>query len=129
MAIPDWRGNNRLDTLRNIVADGRMSVMFMVAGSSTVVRVNGTARLSTDPVLTGQFEVKGRNPRVVIVLRIAEIYTQCAKALLRSELWAGGDQSAGLPSVGAILAEMTSGDIDGEAFDSDWPARAEKTMW
>jgi len=129
LAMPDWRGNNRLDSLRNIVSDGRVSVMFMVARSTSVVRVNGRARLSADPALTGRFEVKGRHPRSVIVIRIAEIYTQCARALLRSELWSDGDQSDGLPSAGAILAEMTSDEIDGATYDADWPERAKKTMW
>jgi len=129
LAIPDWRGNNRLDSLRNIVRDGRLSVLFMVAGSATVVRVNGTAWLSADSDLTGRFETKGRHPRSVIVLEIAEIYTQCARALMRSELWTSGDQSAGLPSAGDILTEMTQGDIDGAAYDAAWPARAQNTMW
>lgn len=129
LAIPDWRGNNRLDSLRNILRDGRLSVLFMVAGSSTVVRVNGTAWLSADASLTGRFETRARRPRTVIVLEIAEIYTQCARALMRAELWTSGDQSAGLPSAGDILTEMTHGDIDGAAYDAAWPARAEKSMW
>jgi len=129
LLMPDWRGNNRLDTLRNIVRDGRISLMFMVAGSTTVVRVNGMARLSTDAELTGRFEVKGQHPRSVIVIKIAEVYTQCARALLRSELWTAGDQSDGLPTPGEILTEMTSGEFDGVAYDVEWPERAAKTMW
>ncbi|MCG6904558.1 MAG: pyridoxamine 5'-phosphate oxidase family protein [Rhodobacter sp.] len=129
LAMPDWHGNNRLDSLRNIVRDGRASVLFMVAGSTTVVRVNGRAWLSTDDELLARFEVKGRHPRSVIVLEIAEIYTQCARALLRSQLWTGGDQSAGLPSAGDILAEMTQGEIDGADYDKSWPERAARTMW
>ena len=129
LAMPDWRGNNRLDSLRNIVTDGRVSLMFMVPGSTTVVRVNGIARLSTDPDLTELFEVKGRHPRTVIVIRIAEIYSQCARAVLRSELWTSGDQSGGLPSAGDILTEMTRGDFDGAAYDTEWPTRAARTMW
>jgi predicted pyridoxine 5'-phosphate oxidase superfamily flavin-nucleotide-binding protein len=94
LAMPDWRGNNRLDSLRNIVEDGRVSLMFMVPGSATVVRVNGTARLTADAGLRARFEQKGRQPATVIVIRIAEVYTQCARAILRARLW-GEDESAG----------------------------------
>ena len=129
LAIPDWRGNNRLDSLRNIVQDGRVSLMFMVAGSSTVVRVNGSAELRDDDALTHQFEVKGRHPKTVIVVRIAEIYTQCARAILRAGLWDRLEVSPELPSPGDILVEMTNGEFDGATYDSEWPARAKATMW
>jgi PPOX class probable FMN-dependent enzyme len=129
LLMPDWRGNNRLDTLRNIVRDGRISCMFMVAGSNTIIRVNGQAGLSDDPDLLARFSDKGRLPRTVIVISIAEIYSQCARAPMRAGLWASGDQSAGLPSVGEILAEQTNGEVGGAAYDSDWAGRAKKTMW
>ena len=129
LLMPDWRGNNRMDTLRNIVADGRISLMFMVPGSNTVVRVNGQARVSTDPERIRLFEDRGRAPRSVIEIRIGEIYTQCARALLRAGLWAAGDESDGLPSAGDILAEQTRGAEGGAAYDAEWPARAARTMW
>ena len=129
LAMPDWRGNNRMDSLRNIVADGRVSLMFMVPGSTNVVRVNGQARVTTDAALCQSFEQRGRNPRSVVVIKIAEIYSQCARALMRAETWTGGDQSDGLPSVGDMLREMTDGSIDGARYDADWGARAAKTMW
>lgn len=130
VAMPDWRGNNRLDTLRNIVRDPRIALMFLVPGSSNVVRLNGRAELRDDPELLARFAQAGRQPRSVIVIEIAEIYTQCARAILRSGLWAGGgDQSADLPSVGDILREMTEGAFDGAGYDRDWPARAAKSMW
>ncbi len=131
LLMPDWRGNNRIDSLRNIVRDGRVSLMFMVPGSANVVRVNGTARLTADPALSDRFRrpAKGEAlPRTVIVIAIAEVYSQCARALLRSRLWNGADESAGLPSVGDILAEMKAG-FDGAAYDADWPTRAATTMW
>lgn len=128
LAMPDWRGNNRLDSLRNIVNDGRVSLMFMVPGSNTAVRVNGQAQLTTDPDLRARFEKKGRLPATVIVISIGEIYTQCARALIRSDLWAR-DDSLGLPTPGEILAEMTDGEEGGVAYDTAWPARAAKTMW
>jgi uncharacterized protein len=129
LALPDWRGNNRIDSLRNIVRDGRVSLTFLVAGSDNLVRVNGTARLSADPSLIARFDRGGAQPRSVIVVAVAEVYTQCARALIRSRLWRDGDQSAGLPSVGDILAEMTQGALDGAAYDAEWPRRAAGTMW
>ncbi|UWR14546.1 pyridoxamine 5'-phosphate oxidase family protein [Sulfitobacter sp. M368] len=129
LAMPDWRGNNRLDSLRNIVADGRVSLMFVVPGSNNVVRVNGTAYLTDDTDLRGRFEKKGRLPATVIVIQIAEVYTQCARALMRAGTWAGADESTGLPTVGEILAEMTSGEEGGAPYDNAWGARAKDTMW
>ncbi len=134
LALPDWRGNNRIDSLRNIVADdagvgGRVSLMFMVPGSNNVVRVNGRARVSVTPKLLASFEQSGANPRSVILVRIGEIYSQCARALIRAETWAERDAPADLPSVGDMLREMTHGQIDGGEYDAVWGARAAKTMW
>lgn len=129
LALPDWRGNERIDSLRNIVRDPRVSLMFMVPGSSNVVRVNGEAKLTADPELRARFEKAGKQPRTVAVIQIHEIYSQCARAIMRSHLWTAGDESAGLPSVGDMLKEMTSGAFDGASYDKDWPERAKKTMW
>lgn len=129
LAMPDWRGNFRLDSLRNIVTDGRVSLMFMVTGSTTVVRVNGTATLSIAPDLLTRYEQAGKNPKSVIIIKIAEVYTQCAKALMRSRLWSLGDQSEGLPRAGEILSEMTSGEIDADTYERELPDRISKTMW
>lgn len=128
LLLPDWRGNNRIDSLRNIVRDPRVALMFMVPGSNTVVRVNGTAKLTTDASMRVRFERGGKQPRSVIVIGISEIYTQCARAVMRASLWTR-DDSAGLPSPGDILTEMTQGEIDGLAYDKEWPGRAAKTMW
>ena len=128
LLMPDWRGNNRLDSLRNIVSDGRVSLMFLVPGSATAVRVNGRAKLSADEGLRAKFERQGIRPATVIVVEISEIYTQCARAILRAGLW--GDRDAPeLPSAGDILDEMTKGEINGAAYDAEWPVRAAKTMW
>lgn len=128
LAMPDWRGNNRLDSLRNIVADGRVSLTFMVPGSTNVVRVNGRAHLSVVPDLLARFARGDVLPRCVIVVALSEVYMQCARALLRSGLWAG-NASEGLPSMGDILAEMTDGAEGGRAFDTAWNARADGTLW
>lgn len=129
LALPDWHGNNRIDTLRNIVRDPRVALMFMVPGSNNVVRVNGEARVTLDHALRQRFEKQDKLPRSVIVINIHEIYAQCARAILRSGLWSGEDQSAGLPSVGQILSAMTQGDIEGDAYDREWPDRAAQSMW
>ncbi|WP_353473037.1 pyridoxamine 5'-phosphate oxidase family protein [Salipiger sp. H15] len=129
LAMPDWRGNNRLDSLRNVVEDGRVSLMFFVPGSNNVVRVNGTGWLTDDAELRARFEKHGRQPATVLILEIAEIYSQCARALMRAGTWRAGDESGGLPSIGALLAEATQGATDGEEYDRLWPARAAQSMW
>ncbi|MEP2030892.1 MAG: pyridoxamine 5'-phosphate oxidase family protein [Paracoccaceae bacterium] len=129
LAMPDWRGNNRLDTLRNIVADGHMSLMFFVPGSNNVVRVNGRARLTADAALRATFDKNGRQPATVIVIRIEEVYSQCARALIRAGIWDGANDCAGLPTVGQIMAEITNGEEGGALYDNAWAARAAKTMW
>ncbi|WP_333818014.1 pyridoxamine 5'-phosphate oxidase family protein [Tabrizicola sp.] len=129
LALPDWHGNNRIDSLRNILRDGRVSLMFLIPGALNALRVNGTARLTADADLRARFARDGKEPRSVIVIRIAEVYSQCARALIRSALWTSGDQSAGLPTVGDMLREITEGRIDGQAYDADWPGRAAQTMW
>lgn len=128
LAMPDWRGNNRLDSLRNIVTDGRVSLMFMVPGSNTVVRVNGRAKLSAEPALRARFERQGKQPATVIVIRIGEIYAQCARAPLRAGIWSR-DDSAGLPTMGDLLAEASEGEDGGAQYDAGWAARADGTMW
>jgi uncharacterized protein len=129
LAMPDWRGNNRLDTLRNIVSDGRVSLMFIVPGSNNVMRINGRAKLTADAQLRALFDKNGRQPATVIVITIHEVYSQCARALLRANIWGGADDSATLPTIGQIMAEITDGEEGGAAYDDAWAARAAKTMW
>lgn len=126
--LPDWWGNNRLDSLRNIVTDGRVSLMFMVPGSTIVVRVNGTAVVSADNALTFSFEKNGKVPKSVTVVTVGEVYFQCAKALMRSALWSEGDRSAGLPTMGDFKREITEG-FDARAFDEGFPDYARERMW
>jgi len=125
--LPDWRGNNRLDCLRNIVTDGRVSLMVMVPGSLNVVRVNGRAVVSDDPALTQGFEQRGQHPKSVIVVTVAEVYFQCAKALMRSGLWSR-DDSADLPSAGDFIKELDAG-FDAETYDRTYPTEAPRRMW
>ena len=129
LALPDWKGNERIDSLRNIVTDGRVSLLFLVAGSNTAMRVNGRARLTADAGLRSRFARGDLQPRTVIVIAIAEVYSQCARALIRSALWTGGPQNAGLPSVGDMLRDATEGAFDGAGYDAGWAARAKASMW
>lgn len=125
--MPDWRGNNRLDSLRNIVRDGRVSVMFMVPGSDNVVRLNGHARLTADAEVTGQFEQRGRHPKVVIAITVRELYFQCAKAIMRSGLWTTAD-IPDVPTAGDFLQERLS-DFDGSEYDLGYADHAKSRMW
>lgn len=129
LALPDWMGNNRIDSLRNIVRDPRVSLMFMIPGSNNVVRLNGQAHISAEPAMLARFDRDGRQPRSVIVISIGEIYFQCARALMRARLWTAGDESDGLPSPGEVLATMTSGEVGGPDYDAEWPERAKGSMW
>ncbi|MBW8636417.1 pyridoxamine 5'-phosphate oxidase family protein [Hoeflea sp. WL0058] len=131
LLLPDRRGNNRIDSLRNIVRDPRVALMFLVPGSGNALRVNGRAQISVEPSLLASFEVQDKAPRSVIVITIEEIYFQCARAIVRSKLWDPAQQvdPKTLPSAGDIIDSMSSGEIDGKAYDEEWPGRAAKTMW
>lgn len=125
--LPDWRGNNRLDSLRNIVRDGRVSLMLMVPGSETVVRVNGTAVVTADPDMTATFEQHGRHPGTVIVVTVTEAYFQCAKAIMRAALWSR-DDAEGLPTAGQFLKERDAS-FDADTYDAGYPDHARDRMW
>ena len=130
LMLPDWRGNNRVDSLANIVRDPRVALLFLIPGSNTTMRVNGRAVLRIDEELTQRFTMDGRHPRSVVVITIEEVYSQCARAVLRADLWNPEKfaDTACLPTVGQMLASAKKG-FDGEAYDRDWPGRAAKTMW
>ncbi len=131
LMMPDRRGNNRIDSLRNIVRDPRCAFLFLLPGSGTTFRAQGQAHLSIDPDLLASFAVDDKPPRSVIVLKIDELYFQCARAIVRSELWnpARHIDPKTLPTPGEILASMTAGEVGGEAYDQAWPERARQTMW
>lgn len=131
LMMPDRRGNNRIDSLRNIVRDPRCAFLFLIPGSGTTMRVNGRARISVDPVLIESFAVEDKAPRTVIVLDIDELYFQCARAIVRSDLW-NPDRHvdpATLPTPGQMLADMSQNAVGGDSYDKAWPERAKATMW
>jgi PPOX class probable FMN-dependent enzyme len=129
ITLPDWKGNQRIDTLRNIVKDKRVSLLFMVAGSNNVIRVNGQAKITTDDKLIKIFNNHKTYPKTVILIKVNEVYFQYARALTRANLWGCGDQSSGLPTPGSILKEITNGTFDGDAYDLSWSERYKKALW
>ncbi|NOX73322.1 MAG: pyridoxamine 5'-phosphate oxidase family protein [Alphaproteobacteria bacterium] len=129
LLLPDWAGNNRNDSLRNIIRDSRLSLLFMVQGSNNVVRVNGRGKITTDEGLRAQFERKGMLPRTVLVVTLDEVYFQCAKALLRADLWGEVPDNPGLPTAGDFLKAMTQGREGGAEYDAGYEARAKRQLW
>lgn len=131
LLLPDRRGNNRLDTLRNLVVDPRIALLFLVPGIGVTLRVNGTAVLSTDQALRATFTMDDKLPATVIVVTIQTVYTQCPKALIRSHLWDPGlHRTPGeLPSVGQIMQAITQGAFDGQAYDDSYPERIRQTIY
>lgn len=106
LLLPDWKGNNRLDSLRNIICDGRVSLMFMVPGCNIVVRVNGTAVVTADAPFVRQFGSQRKLPRTVVVVSVGEIYFQCPNSLVRSRLWTSADESGCVPTASDFLSEL-----------------------
>jgi hypothetical protein len=129
--IPDRRGNNRVDSLRNIVRDGRVALLFLIPGIGETLRVNGRAAISTAPELLARFPLNGTLPRTVIVVTAERVYFQCPKAIVRSGLWDPARQieRKALPSTGTILADVTAGMINGETYDREYPERLRTTIY
>lgn len=131
LMMPDRRGNNRLDSLKNIVRDPRIALLFLVPGSGNTLRVNGRAVIDTDDERRQSFAVEGQAPRSVIVMKVEAVYVQCARAIVRSDLWNPERHIAAgtLPTPGQIVEALSHDPFDGAAYDRDWPARARKTLW
>lgn len=131
LLIPDRRGNNRIDSLRNILADPRVGLLFLVPGLNETLRVNGRAVIDTDPALCESFAVDGKAPKSVLVVTIETVFFQCSRALLRSHLWDPAAQvpRASLPSVGSLLAEASAGREGGDAYDRSLAERIPKTLY
>src|SRR5216683_116221 len=131
LLVPDRRGNNRIDSLRNILSDPRVALLFLIPGCGETIRINGRAAISTDPELCASFAVNEKAPRAVLVVSVDRIFYQCAKAIVRSKLWDPSrhvDRKS-LPSNGTILAELTEGKIGGEAHDRAAPERLKATLY
>ena len=131
IATPDRRGNNRIDSLRNIIHDPRVAMLFLIPGVSETIRVMGRATISTDPQLCESFVMQGKVPRAVLVIAVEKVFYQCAKAIVRSKLWDSATkvERATLPTPGKILAEITGGKLGGPEHDRAAPERMKATIY
>ena len=131
VAILDRHGNNRIDSLRNIVRDPRVALLFLIPGVGETLRINGQAQISTAPELIGRFPHNGTLPRSVILVRADRVYFQCPKALVRSDLWNPDKRIArsSLPTTGTILADISAGKLGGAEYDRAYPERLRTTLY
>ena len=131
LLIPDRRGNNRLDTLRNIVRNPSIGLLFLVPGVHETFRVNGEAFISRDASLTEQFPVQGKAPRTVIVVKVKEAYVQCSRALVRADIWNPAKHAlpGSVPTMGTMMAAHTRGFVDAEVFDQEAKVRVPATLY
>jgi hypothetical protein len=131
LLLPDRRGNNRVDSLRNIVRDPRVALLFVIPGVTESLRVNGTAVISIEPALLDRFVEQGKPPRSVLVVTAQRVYFQCGKAFIRSRLWDPARHVARetLPSAGTILADLSAGRVGGAEYDRAYPQRLRETLY
>jgi PPOX class probable FMN-dependent enzyme len=131
LLLPDRRGNNRIDSLRNIVRDPSVALLFLIPGIGETLRVNGHATISIDPDLLESFAIDRKAPKSVIAITVEAVYFQCARAILRSELWNPQKHVArgSLPSAGQILAALSNNQVGGEAYDKELPERQRTTLY
>jgi PPOX class probable FMN-dependent enzyme len=131
LAIPDRPGNNRIDGFRNIVRDPRIALLLLIPGVGETMRVNGRASISIDPDLLQRFPVNGKLPRSVMLIHVETAFVHCAKAIVRSKLWdeATKIDRKSVPSLGTMIAELSNGELDGEAFDRAAPERIKAQLY
>lgn len=131
LLLPERRGNNRIDSLRNILQDPRVALLFLVPGIGETLRVNGRARISVEPALLERTAMEGKRPQCVLVIDVDTVFFQCARAMQRSRLWEppAADVRQRVPSAGTLLQALTKSEIDGAAYDSALPARQKATLY
>lgn len=131
LALPDRKGNHRIDSLRNVVRNPQVALLFLIPGSGTTFRVNGRAVIVNDAALSATFAVDGHLPRSVLLIHIEQAYFQCARAIVRSKLWDATHhvKPGDMPTPGQVLERLSGAAIDGARYDADWPARAATTLW
>lgn len=131
LMLPERRGNNRADSLHNILHDPRIALLFLIPGVGETLRVNGRAEISIDPDLLRSFAVDGKPPKCVLIIHVESVFFQCARAILRSQLWLPREPGQGpaLPSAGQVLAALTHAQIDGDKYDQELPARQRATLY
>jgi uncharacterized protein len=130
LLIPDRRGNNRIDSLKNLMEDPRIGLIFLVPGANETYRVNGRARISADPALRRRFAVDGKEPTTVIVVAVEQAFSHCPKALVRSDLWKAGSagRPKGVPTLGDFAAARTPG-TDSAVYDADYARRMPSELY
>jgi PPOX class probable FMN-dependent enzyme len=129
LMLPDRRGNNRIDSLRNVLGDPRVALLFLIPGVGETLRVNGRAEISVAPDLLASFETQGKQPRSVLVIAIETVFFQCSRAIVRSKLWDPIERRRRpVPSAGEMLAALSEG-FDGRAYDEALPARVRQTLY
>ena len=131
LLLPERRGNNRVDSLRNIVADPRVALLFLIPGVGETLRVNGRATISVEPALLERFSMNGQLPKCVLVISVETALFQCARAIVRSNLWrpVPADAPRPVPTPGEILEALTEASIDGATYDRDLPQRQRTTLY
>ena len=131
LLLPDRRGNNRIDSLRNLVRDPRISLLFLIPGIGETLRVNGRAEILVDPELCAAFALQGKVPTSILAITVERIYFQCQKALARSRLWDPEAQipRSDLPSAGEILESLSDSPFDGTAYDRAYPDHMKRTIY
>ncbi|HWI81104.1 pyridoxamine 5'-phosphate oxidase family protein [Ramlibacter sp.] len=128
LLLPERRGNNRIDSLRNLLADPRVALLFLIPGTGETLRVNGRASITVDPGLLERCAVDGKRPQCVLVIQVETVFFQCARAIQRAKLWQSAPLPA-VPSAGAVLEALTEGAIDGRRYDQELPARQRATLY
>ncbi len=136
LLIPDRKGNNRLDSLKNILFDDRIGMLFLIPGCGETLRVNGRAEISCDSGLCSQFAMAGKLPASVMIVHVESVYFQCSRAVVRAELWNPERHvdKRSLPSPGTILRDITARNaavetFDGKAYDEALPERVKATLY
>lgn len=131
LILPDRRGNNRIDSLRNIIADPRVALLFLVPGIGETLRVNGTAEILAGHEQLLPFAIAGQLPKSLLRITVGSVFFQCSRAVLRAGLWQQDRQidRDRLPSTGTILRSLSSADIDGDAYDRALPQRLADTLY
>ena len=131
LLLPDRKGNNRIDSLRNIVADPQVALLFLIPGVGETLRVNGRASITTSPEVLERFRMEGALPRSVIVVKVDAVFFQCSRALWRSKLWDPAMQieRASLPSLGTMVQDISQQKIKAEVYDDNLYPRLKSTLY
>jgi uncharacterized protein len=131
LVLPERRGNNRIDSLRNLIANPHCALLFLIPGIGETLRVNGRARISADPGLLATLAIDGKEPKLALLITVDAVFFQCSRAIVRSELWnpARHVDRASLPSPGKLLSDLSGTKVDGAAYDRELPGRVVTSLY